>query len=80
MYDRYKPLSVVQRNAWKETPGEYNDAIYNLGSHLIDQVISLFGKPEKVSCRSWAMRGVQGLDDSVSNSSDSCKYLTAALP
>ena len=66
LYDRYKPLTVVNRAAWKENAGEYNDAIYNLGSHLIDQALTLFGKPKKVTCRSWAIRGVQGLDDSVS--------------
>lgn len=63
-YDRYKPLTVVNRDAWKENAGEYNDAIYNLGSHIIDQALTLFGVPKKVTCRSWAMRGVQGLDDS----------------
>ena len=66
-YDRYKPLTVVARDAWKEKPGEYNDSIYNLGSHLIDEALTLFGKPDKVSCRSWGMRGVKGLDDSASD-------------
>jgi scyllo-inositol 2-dehydrogenase (NADP+) len=56
---------VANKLAWKETPGEHNDAIYNLGSHLIDQAIVLFGKPHKVTCRSWPQRGVEGLDDSV---------------
>jgi scyllo-inositol 2-dehydrogenase (NADP+) len=65
-YDRYKPLDVVNKDAWKEKSGEFNDAIYNLGSHLIDQVLTLFGAPKSVTCRSWPMRGVQGLDDSVS--------------
>ena len=65
-YDRFRPLSLVDRGIWKETPGEYNDSMYNLGSHLIDQAIALFGKPVKVTARSWGMRGVQGLDDSVS--------------
>jgi scyllo-inositol 2-dehydrogenase (NADP+) len=57
---------IADKLAWKESPGEHNDAIYNLGSHLIDQALVLFGKPSKVTCRSWPQRGVEGLDDSVS--------------
>jgi predicted dehydrogenase len=51
---------------WKEQPGHANDSIYNLGAHLIDQALVLFGRPKEVLGISWPMRGVQGLDDSVS--------------
>jgi scyllo-inositol 2-dehydrogenase (NADP+) len=43
-YDRYKP--VLSPKAFKETAGvEASGLVYDLGPHLLDQVISLFGKP-----------------------------------
>ena len=43
-YDRYKPeLSVKPFKETKETP--INGIVYELGPHLIDQAIHLFGKP-----------------------------------
>ncbi|ORY31438.1 oxidoreductase [Naematelia encephala] len=63
-YDRYRPLPPDSpRRGWKETPGEGNDVIYNLGSHIIDQAFVLFGKPQKVFARTWDIRGI-GLDES----------------
>jgi predicted dehydrogenase len=45
-YDRYKEeLSPKQH---KEIPGPGTGALYDLGSHLIDQALQLFGKPEAV--------------------------------
>ncbi|KAA6352345.1 scyllo-inositol 2-dehydrogenase (NADP(+)) [termite gut metagenome] len=43
-YDRYRP--VIGLKAFKETPTlEACGLFYDLGPHLLDQVISLFGKP-----------------------------------
>ncbi|QJD96382.1 Gfo/Idh/MocA family oxidoreductase [Mucilaginibacter robiniae] len=43
-YDRYKP--VLSPKAFKETANTpANGLVYDLGPHLLDQVISLFGKP-----------------------------------
>ncbi|KAA6343886.1 scyllo-inositol 2-dehydrogenase (NADP(+)) [termite gut metagenome] len=43
-YDRYRP--VISLKAFKETPTlEACGLFYDLGPHLLDQVISLFGKP-----------------------------------
>lgn len=64
-FDRFKP-PVLAADIWKERPGGYNDAIYNLGSHMIDQVIVLFGKPKSVTCRSWEQRGIKGIEEAVS--------------
>jgi scyllo-inositol 2-dehydrogenase (NADP+) len=64
-FDRYKPTEP-SADLWKERGGEYNDALYNLGSHMIDQAIVLFGKPTRIFCRSWPQRGVEGLDEAVS--------------
>jgi predicted dehydrogenase len=66
-FDRYKPAEP-SADLWKERGGEYNDALYNLGSHMIDQAIVLFGKPTRIFCRSWPQRGVEGLDEAVGGS------------
>lgn len=43
-FDRYKP--ALSPKAFKETGGlAANGLVYDLGPHLLDQVISLFGKP-----------------------------------
>jgi scyllo-inositol 2-dehydrogenase (NADP+) len=43
-FDRYKP--TLSPKAFKETGGlAANGLVYDLGPHLLDQVISLFGKP-----------------------------------
>lgn len=65
-FDRFRPLPADHKpSGWKETPGEHNEAIYNLGSHVIDQIVSLYGMPDKVSCRNFDQRGI-GLDEAVS--------------
>ena len=45
-YDRYRP-SVVP-GQWKEEDHPGTGVLYNLGSHMIDQVLVLFGWPEAV--------------------------------
>ena len=42
-YDRYKP--TLNPKKFKEDPGPGAGLLYDLGPHLIDQVISLFGRP-----------------------------------
>ncbi|WP_316826739.1 Gfo/Idh/MocA family oxidoreductase [Pedobacter miscanthi] len=42
-YDRYR--NVIGPKAFKENPVEASGLLYDLGPHLLDQVISLFGKP-----------------------------------
>lgn len=43
-FDRYRP--TIGAKTFKETPIPSSGIWYDLGSHLIDQVISIFGKPE----------------------------------
>jgi predicted dehydrogenase len=45
-YDRYNP--VLSPKAHKETPGPGTGVLYDLGSHLIDQAVDLFGEPKAV--------------------------------
>jgi scyllo-inositol 2-dehydrogenase (NADP+) len=42
-YDRYTP--ALSPKVHKETPGPGRGLLYDLGSHLIDQVLQLFGDP-----------------------------------
>lgn len=44
-FDRYRPIIGVKAFKEKELPG--SGILYDLGSHLIDQAISIFGLPKK---------------------------------
>ncbi|WP_080240347.1 Gfo/Idh/MocA family oxidoreductase [Spirosoma rigui] len=46
-YDRYSPADMPGRG-WKEEPGPGRGNLYNLGPHLIDQALQLFGAPDTV--------------------------------
>lgn len=46
-YDRFR--NYIEANTWKEESGPGAGILYNLGSHMIDQALALFGKPEAVS-------------------------------
>ncbi|MFD2178131.1 Gfo/Idh/MocA family oxidoreductase [Veronia pacifica] len=52
-FDRYRP-NVSGR--WRELPGAGTGMLFDLGSHLIDQALLLFGDPSAISARSHAMR------------------------
>jgi predicted dehydrogenase len=44
-FDRFRP---DVRDRWREVPGPGAGLLYDLGPHLIDQTLSLFGIPESV--------------------------------
>ncbi len=46
-YDRYR--NYIDVNSWKEYGNQYSGVLYNLGSHMIDQVYVLLGKPLAVT-------------------------------
>ena len=46
-YDRYR--TFITPDTWKEEEDEFGGVLYNLGSHMIDQVFVLFGKPLAVT-------------------------------
>jgi scyllo-inositol 2-dehydrogenase (NADP+) len=46
-FDRYRP---VVRQRWREADLPGSGGLYDLGSHLIDQALLLFGNPDSVSC------------------------------
>lgn len=45
-FDRYRP--VHDRVEWKNLPTPGNGVLFDLGPHLIDQALVLFGKPEGI--------------------------------
>ncbi len=46
-YDRFR--TIITPDTWKEEGDEYTGVLYNLGSHMVDQVVVLFGKPQAVT-------------------------------
>lgn len=54
-YDRYR---TTIKNSWKDTPSPGTGLTYDLGSHLIDQVLVLFGRPAKVTAFIENVRGI----------------------
>lgn len=60
-YDRYR--KHIEPDTWKEVATPGTGILYNLGSHLIDQVLVLFGKPLEVDARIGAQRQGGMVDD-----------------
>jgi len=46
-FDRYRP-TIRQR--WREQDNPGSGCLYDLGSHLIDQALVLFGSPDMIAC------------------------------
>ena len=44
-FDRYRPMV---RPRWREQPGPGSGIWYDLGSHLLDQALQLFGRPRAI--------------------------------
>jgi predicted dehydrogenase len=64
-YDRYRPL--VRPNTWKESGGigVVNGVLFDLGPHLVDQAISLFGAPTHITASVRADRDITDIDDAI---------------
>jgi len=45
-FDRFRPSL---KNAWREKPGPGAGMLYDLGPHLIDQAMELFGRPDSIT-------------------------------
>ncbi|MGA3263388.1 MAG: Gfo/Idh/MocA family oxidoreductase [Terracidiphilus sp.] len=59
--DRWRP---VTRAAWKEDPSQGGGLLLDLGTHIADQALLLFGNPEAVSAEVLRERDGNGSDDS----------------
>jgi predicted dehydrogenase len=46
-FDRFRPLP--RENTWKEAGNPANGMLFDLGPHLVDQVLALFGAPDAIT-------------------------------
>ena len=46
-FDRYRP--IARENSWKEAENTANGLLFDLGPHLVDQAVALFGLPTAVT-------------------------------
>jgi len=53
-YDRYR--NFIREGSWKEDGDERTGVLYNLGSHIVDQTVQLFGIPEAVTAHLAVLR------------------------
>jgi predicted dehydrogenase len=60
-FDRFK--EELSPKVHKEVPGPGTGSLYDLGSHLIDQALQLFGEPEAIFADIAIMRPVSKVDD-----------------
>jgi len=62
-YDRWRPH--VKGGTWKEQGGLGHGIVYDLGSHLIDQALTLFGTPDRLFAHIYNSRkqGAPEFDD-----------------
>ncbi len=60
-FDRYRP--DVREGSWKEQPSPASGLLYDLGPHLIDQALVLFGRPLAVSASITIERAGSLVDD-----------------
>lgn len=60
-YDRFR--NYIEANTWKEEPKVGTGILYNLGSHMLDQALVLFGMPLSVDARLGVQRPGGKVDD-----------------
>lgn len=64
-FDRHRP-QMPTAESWKTSPEEYS-AVFDLGTHLMDQVVALYGLPQRITGFVGSQRGkrnTSGLEDS----------------
>lgn len=60
-YDRYRPQ--LKQGAWREQASQGSGILYDLGAHLIDQALVLFGLPQSITAQLAKQReGAQTVD------------------
>jgi len=60
-WDRYRP--VPRENTWKETAEVGTGMLLDLGPHLVDQALALFGRPSAVTGEVSTLRDNSAVDD-----------------
>ena len=61
-FDRFRP---TPKTSWKDKPGAGAGILLDLGSHLVDQTVVLFGAPTSVSADVMAQRETATVNDVV---------------
>jgi predicted dehydrogenase len=59
-YDRYRPVPAAQ---WRDQARPGAGTLYDLGAHLIDQAVHLFGTPQTITADVRAQRPGAAVDD-----------------
>jgi predicted dehydrogenase len=60
-YDRYRP--IPRANTWKEAGGPANGLLFDLGPHLLDQALALYGVPQYITASVRSDRDVTAIND-----------------
>jgi scyllo-inositol 2-dehydrogenase (NADP+) len=60
-FDRFRPIQ--RPGSWKEAAGQSNGLLFDLGPHLIDQALALFGPPKSITASVRFERDVTAIDD-----------------
>ncbi len=60
-YNRFKP--ILNPKKWKETASATSGILYDLGAHIIDQTIHLFGRPLSTWGQTFTQRKGSEVDD-----------------
>jgi predicted dehydrogenase len=60
-YDRYRPQAMA--GAWREAMHPGSGILYDLGPHLLDQVLTLFGNPQTITADVRKQRTHAQVDD-----------------
>jgi predicted dehydrogenase len=60
-FDRFRP--IPRENTWKEAENPANGMLFDLGPHLVDQVLALFGSPHAITASVRADRDETAIED-----------------
>ena len=60
-FDRFRPDK--KEGSWREENKPGSGILFDLGSHLIDQAIDLFGEPDRVISDIASQKNISGVDD-----------------
>ena len=60
-FDRFRP--IPRENTWKEAGNPANGMLFDLGPHIVDQVLALFGAPDAITASVRADRDQTAIED-----------------